>query len=131
MMPKGLRFVVKGGIPPMRQSIIIAVAALALAACAGRDPQPVATVQITDSNASCAMIAAEIEANNIKVKELAGEEGAKVAQNVAAGAAGIFIPVLWFGMDFKGAAGKEVTALQARQQYLATLATERCRGPRR
>ena len=27
------------------------------------------------------------------------------------------MPVLWCGMDFKGAAGKEVTALQARQQY--------------
>jgi hypothetical protein len=30
-------------------------------------------------------------------------------------------------MDFKGAASKEVAALQARQQYLAALATERCR----
>jgi hypothetical protein len=96
-------------------------------ACAGRDPQPVATVQPTDANATCAMIVAEIEANNIKVKELAGEEGAKVAQNVAAGVAGIVIPVLWFGMDFKGAASKEVTALQARQQYLTVLATERCK----
>jgi type IV pilus biogenesis protein CpaD/CtpE len=68
------------------------VVALLCAACAGRDPQPVATVQITDSTATCAMIVAEIEANNVKVKELAGEEGAKVAQ----------------------------------QQYLTTLATERC-----
>ena len=56
-----------------------------------------------------------------------GEEGAKVAQNVAAGVAGVVIPVLWFGMDFKGAASKEVTALQARQQYLTVLATERCK----
>jgi hypothetical protein len=75
------------------------------------------------------MIVAEIEANNVKVRELAGEEGAKVGQNVAAGVAGVFIPVLWFGMDFKGAASKEVTALQARQQYLTTLATERCAKP--
>jgi hypothetical protein len=37
--------------------------------------------------------------------------------------------VLWFGMDFKGAASKEVTALQARQQYLTTLAMERCAQP--
>jgi hypothetical protein len=81
----------------------------------------------TDANATCAMIVAEIEANNIKVKELAGEEGAKVAQNVAAGVAGILVPVLWFGMDFKGAASKEVAALQARQQYLTVLATERCK----
>jgi hypothetical protein len=70
---------------------------------------------------------AEIQANNIKAQELASEGGAKVAQNVAAGVAGVVIPVLWFGMDFKGAASKEVTALQARQQYLTVLATERCR----
>jgi hypothetical protein len=36
--------------------------------------------------------------------------------------AGVVIPVLWFGVVFKGAA---VAALQARQQYLTTLATER------
>jgi hypothetical protein len=52
-----------------------------------------------------------------------------VAQNVAAGVAGIVIPVLWFGMDFQGAASKEVTALQSRQQYLATMAEERCQKP--
>jgi hemoglobin-like flavoprotein len=38
----------------------------------------------------------------------------------------VFIPVLWFGLDFKCAASKEVAAFQARQQYLTTLATERC-----
>ena len=110
--------------------LAIALAAT-MAACAGRDPQPIATVQMTDANASCAMITAEIQANNIKVQELAGEEGAKVAQNVAAGVGGLLIPVLWFGMDFKGAASKEVAALQARQQYLTTLAVERCGKPRR
>ena len=67
----------------MTRFLAIALAAT-MAACAGRDPQPIATVQMTDANASCAMITAEIQANNIKVQELAGEEGAKVAQNVAA-----------------------------------------------
>jgi hypothetical protein len=109
------------------RAIVFAASAALCVGCAGRDPQPVATVQPTDAMATCAMITAEIEANNIKVRELAGEEGAKVGQNVAAGVAGVFIPVLWFAMDFKGAASKEVTALQARQQYLTTLATERCR----
>jgi hypothetical protein len=66
-------------------------------ASTGRDPQPVATVQPSDDMATCAMITAGIQANNIKVQELAGEEGAKVAQNVAAGVAGVVIPVLWFG----------------------------------
>jgi len=56
----------------MTRFLAIALAAT-MAACAGRDPQPIATVQMTDANASCAMITAEIQANNIKVQELAGE----------------------------------------------------------
>jgi len=74
----------------------------------------------------CDAILAEVQANNVKVQELAGEQGLKIAQNVAAGVAGIVIPVLWFGMDWQGTAGKEVAALQSRQQYLATLAEQRC-----
>ena len=72
---------------------------------------------------------AEVETNNRRVQELASEEGLKTAQNVAAGVAGIFIPVLWFGMDFQGVASKEVAALQSRQQYLASLAAQRCNPP--
>jgi hypothetical protein len=102
-------------------------AAILCVGCAGRDPQPVATVQLTDANATCAMISAEIQANNIKVQELADEEGLKVGQNVAAGVAGLVVWPLLFAMDFKGAASKEVAALQARQQYLTILATERCK----
>jgi hypothetical protein len=71
-------------------------------------------------------ITAEIQANNIRVQELADEQGLKVGQNVAAGVAGLVVWPVWFAMDFKGAASKEVAALQARQQYLTTLATERC-----
>ena len=74
----------------------------------------------------CAAINAEVQANNKKITELGSEEGKKVAQNVIVGAAGLLIPVLWFGMDFQNAAGKEVSALQSRQQYLATLAEQRC-----
>jgi hypothetical protein len=72
------------------------------------------------------MIRAEIEANNAKTKELADEQGMKTAQNVAAGVVGLVIWPVWFGMDFKGAAAKDAAALQARQQYLTTLATQRC-----
>ena len=73
----------------------------------------------------CAAILAEVQANNKKMQELASEEGFKVAQNVAAGVAGLFIPILWFGMDFQGTASKEAMALNSRQQYLATLAEQR------
>lgn len=100
-----------------------------LAGCAGRAPAPVSVVQPQDRYLDCKAILAEVEANNQRVSDLASEEGLKVAQNVAAGVAGIVIPVLWFGMDFQGAASKEVTALQSRQQYLATMAEERCQKP--
>jgi hypothetical protein len=110
----------------MRRGLVVAMLGIALAACAGRDPQPIATVQPQDQTASCTQLTAEIQANNIKVQELADEQGVKVAQNVAAGVVGLVLWPVWFGMDFKGAAGKDVAALQARQQYLTTLATEKC-----
>lgn len=113
-----------------RRIIITACIATGLGGCAGRAPQPVAIVQSQDRFSDCAEIIAEVQANNQKLQELGSEEGAKVAQNVAAGVAGLFIWPLWFGMDFQGAAGKEVTALQSRQQYLATLAEQkRCGAP--
>src|SRR6266568_2914445 len=114
----------------MRISIAgMAIGAVALGACAGRDPQPIATVQVQDNAANCLQIRAEIEANNAKVRQLANEQGWKVAQNVGAGVVGLALWPVWFGMDFKDAAGKEAAALQARQQYLTTLATERCASP--
>jgi hypothetical protein len=78
----------------------------------------------------CAAIQAEVLANNAKVQELASESGGKVAQNVAAGVAGVFIWPLWFAMDFQGATDKEAAALNSRQQYLAVLAEQRqCGAP--
>jgi hypothetical protein len=100
--------------------------AFIVASCAGRDPQPVVTVQPQDAYSDCTMIRAEIEANNQKAKQLADEQGLKVAQNVAAGLVGVVIWPVWFGMDFKGAAAQDVAALQARQEYLTQLAVQRC-----
>jgi hypothetical protein len=95
------------------------------AGCAGRAPDPVAVVQPQDRYMDCAAIVAEVQANNQKVQELAGDKGLKTAQNVAAGVAGFVVPILWFGMDWQGTADKEVAALQSRQQYLAVLAEQR------
>jgi len=105
----------------MRIGVVWALlGAVALSACAGRDPQMIATVQPQDQTASCLSLTAEIDANNHKFKELADEQGLKTGQNVAAGVAGIIVWPLWFAMDFKGAADKEVVALQSRQKYLTT-----------
>ncbi len=103
-----------------------AVLLMGLAGCAGRAPAPVAVVQAQDRFMDCSAISAEVQANNKRITELGQEEGGKVAQNVIVGAAGLIIPILWFGMDFQNAAGKEVAALQSRQQYLATMAEQRC-----
>jgi hypothetical protein len=115
----------------MRVGVFLATAiGLAAAACAGRDPEPIQTVLPSDSQASCTQIKAEIEANNVKVKALADEQGLKVAQNVVAGVGGfVTFGLTWFAMDAKGAATKDVAALQARQQYLAVLAQEKCAAP--
>jgi hypothetical protein len=106
---------------------ILGVVALgvALAGCAGRAPAPAAVVQPTDRYMDCTAILAEVQANNERVKQLAADKGLKTTQNVAAGVAGFFIPVLWFGMDFQGTADTEITALQSRQQYLSMLADQK------
>ena len=102
------------------------VCLLLLGACAGRSPNPVQTVRAYDRSMSCAQIMAEISANNSEIVELGGEQGGKVAQNVAAGVAGLFVWPLWFAMDFQNAAGKEERALGQRNAYLSTLAHEAC-----
>jgi hypothetical protein len=106
---------------------ILGIVALcvALGGCAGRSPAPVAVIQPQDQFMDCTAILAEVQSNNAQVQQLASDQGLKTTQNVAAGVAGIFIPILWFGMDFQGTADKETQALQARQQYLASLAAQR------
>jgi uncharacterized protein YcfL len=108
----------------------VVVLCAVLVGCAGRSPAPVSVIQPQDQFMDCPAIMAEVESNNAKVQQLAADQGLKTTQNVAAGVAGIFIPVLWFGMDFQGTADKETQALQARQQYLATLAGQRRCGER-
>ena len=115
----------KRGEPQMR-TIAVAIIAALCAACAGRDPHPVAISQPQDATMDCAMIQAEIAANNKRVQELADEQGWKTAQNVTAGVVGLVIWPVWFGMDVKGAAATEAAALQSRQEYLAVLAGHRC-----
>src|SRR5271163_3668063 len=105
---------------------LVMIMGVALAACAGRDAQPVATVQPQDAYSDCSMINAEIQANNSRAQALASEHDAKVVQNVAAGVVGIVVWPVWFAMDAKGAAGTEADALKSRQEFLAKLAEQRC-----
>lgn len=113
----------------MRRSVIILCSIGLLTACAGRPPAPVAVVQPVDDVMSCEAIHAEINRNNERLTELGEERGAKVAQNVAAGIAGAIFILPLFLMDFQGAASTDARALEARNQYLATLVRSRCANP--
>jgi hypothetical protein len=107
----------------------VLVTAALLSACAGRPPAPVAVVQPADAALDCSALMAEVQANDAKITALGREEGGKVAQNVAAVTVGLFFWPVLFLADFQGTAGKEVTALQLRQTYLATLANQKgCAG---
>jgi hypothetical protein len=109
----------------MKTPLVAACGAMmmALGACAGRAPQPVAVVQAQDHYSDCLAIAAEVRGNNQKVQELGSEEGAKVGQNVAAGVAGLFIWPLWFAMDFRGRQAK-LLRFRLDKSYLGTLASK-------
>jgi hypothetical protein len=115
----------------MRKFLLTATAAatLTVSACAGRAPAPVQTVQMKDAMMDCTAINAEIAANTGREGELGSEKGGKVAQNVAAGIVGLVVWPVWFAMDFQGAADTESRALDARNQYLSTLALQRCPMP--
>ena len=111
----------------MNKLFVIVMAATVAGGCAGRDAHPVLLSQPQDTVVGCAQINAEMAANNAKIEDLSSEKGAKVAQNVIAGVAGLFIWPLWFAMDFKDAAGAETVALQGRNGYLASLAVDKCK----
>lgn len=106
--------------PKFAKLIVFPVGLALITGCAGRSPDPVAVVQPIDKHMTCDDIYAEVKANNAKIVDLSGDQGEKVAQNVAAGVAGLFIWPLWFAMDFQGTAGKEIAALQARNEHLAS-----------
>ena len=102
----------------VHSKIVLAITiGVALSACAGRQPQPIATVQPQDANSDCATINAEIQANNSRAQALASEQNKKS------------IWPTWLTMDAKSATDSDAASLQARQQYLENLAAQRCAPP--
>jgi hypothetical protein len=100
---------------------------LSLSGCAGRAPQPAPLVMVSDRQLDCGEIEAETKLNNQRISDLAIEQGWKMGQNAVAGVVGFMIWPAWLGLDLQDAAGKEAKALSQRNEYLLTLAAERCR----
>jgi hypothetical protein len=101
---------------------------LSLTACAGRAPQAVPLVMVSDRQLDCDEIGSQVKTNNQKISDLAIERGWKMGQNAVAGIVGFMIWPAWLGLDLQDAAGKEATSLSQRNQYLLALAKEKC-GP--
>lgn len=111
----------------MYKSVVgVGVVAVALSGCAGRAPQITPLVQVADTQLSCAQIQAETKINNDRISELATEQGWKMGQNAVAGVVGFLVWPAWLGLDLQNAAGKEAHALSQRNEYLNTLARDRC-----
>jgi hypothetical protein len=94
-------------------TVFVAASTIALGACAGRAPQPVAIVQAQDQFSDCAAISAEVQANNNRISELASEKGAQGrAKRCRRGRRAIYTSALvWNGLagysrDGRGCAAK-------------------------
>jgi len=74
---------------------------------------------------TCEVIASENHTNAARIIELKGQAEGKVAQNIAAAAAGVFLIFPFLLMDFQDAPGVEGRALVRRQKRLNALAQEK------
>lgn len=112
----------------MKHALPVILIAISLSACAGRSAQPITVASRYDNKLSCADLETEIEQNNARLQALAAEKGVTLTKNVAVGAAGILFFPIWFALDLSDAAGQEISQLQARQTYLAEMASRKCPG---
>ena len=112
----------------MRKIIVSAMIAsfLLLAACGGRDPDPIMVSRAGDGQKSCEVLIYDIGNLEYKIHQLLPETEGKTVQNVAYGVAGFytfFIP--WLLIDFNNAEAKEYEALRQRHAHLSTIAIDK------
>lgn len=95
---------------------------LAVTGCAGRDADPILVNRSTDHALTCSQIRNEMEANERKASNIAGEKSDALGQNVAAGVVGavLFWPALFF-LDLGEAEKTEMRALKTRNEHLGDL----------
>ena len=111
--------------------VLLLLAILILPACAEQTPpmmlvqsQPVAAVQPQDTAMDCPAIFAELQANLLKISDLADEDGFKGLQDRRGGIGGNSRRPPWSSPDALGR-DKEIRALQMRGDYLLILAKQR------
>lgn len=105
----------------MKKIVPLLVLILFLNACAGRDAPPVMVMQRGDETKSCKSLAYELKTLQSDIDDLLPKTN-KDVQNVALGAAGYFLLVPWFFIDFKNAEKIEYEAYRQRYDHLTSIA---------
>ncbi len=104
----------------------LAIAALILSACAGREARPMQSTKATDAQLSCELMAGEMKSNIQMARALAKEMEETTGKNVAAAAVGVLIfPPLLLLMNLKEAEKTEMLALRDRNLHLRRLMTQK------
>ena len=118
-----------GNRKPKNRIIIMIVFVLMVAACGGREPEPVMVTRFGDENKNCKILIYDIENLEFEIHKLLPETKGKTMKNIGYGVAGFytfFIP--WLLIDFQNAEAKEYEALRARHAHLAEISTSKeCR----
>ncbi|MEZ5558984.1 MAG: SHOCT domain-containing protein [Pseudomonadales bacterium] len=112
------------GIQTLQRPACVAVLLGLLAACAGREPDPVPARLPGDDQKSCEEIRIEQASINAEVARLQHDEN-KTGKNVALGAAGLVtLGISWLWMDFSKAERVEIDAYRSRFLALERLAIQ-------
>ncbi len=106
----------------MRWSCAI-VLVLVASACGGRVSHPIQLIQPIDDQLTCDHLQAEYSNNQYRVRELLGERADQMRDNVG------FIATSILFIDLKDTERKEITAAQARNQRLSSLAKAKTCDP--
>lgn len=113
------------------KKVAIAIAAVALAGCAGRAANPIMVQQYGDNAKSCQALEHDMAFIESEVQRLVPDTE-KTGKNVALGVTGAFFLVPLFFMDFSQAEQMEVNAYRQRYNHLAILAMDKgCESERK
>lgn len=112
----------------MKKMIALIALTAFTAACAGRSAHPIPTTSPLDSQMSCSSIIAERQGLENQIPRLR-DEGKTTGYNVAIFLSGwLLLFLTWAAFDIrtKSATKKEIKAIRARQDHLATIYATDC-----
>ncbi|MGF1609072.1 MAG: hypothetical protein ACFCUQ_06735 [Kiloniellales bacterium] len=106
----------------MKSIVVLGLSAIALTACMGREPNPVAVQSERDHSLSCLVLEAEREGNWERLRYLRREQDGSEDMNIVVGsfAAAVFPPAL-VATDVSDAEVVEMRALRQRNDHIENL----------